>query len=72
LLRRGVLEQVPGRFNMLAIGETTVVRHYARLTDLAPDLAGAAAALALVALIRWFIEGPAVPSSPIADDDPAI
>jgi VanZ family protein len=52
------------------LGETTVVRHYARLSDLAPDLAGAAAALALVALIRWFIEGGAGRSSPIAADDP--
>ena len=52
------------------IGETTVVRHYARLTDLAPDLTGAALALALVAAIRWFIDGPAARSSPIADDVP--
>jgi VanZ family protein len=52
------------------LGETTVVRHYARLTDLAPDLTGAVLALALVAAIRWFIDGPAERSSPIADDGP--
>lgn len=52
------------------IGETTVVRHYARLTDLAPDLTGAVLALALVGAIRWFIDGRAARSSPIADDVP--
>lgn len=52
------------------IGEATVIGHYARLADLAPNLAGAALALALVAAIRWFIDSRAARSAPIAYDDP--
>jgi len=52
------------------IGQTTVIGHYARLTDLAPDLTGAVLALALVAAIRWSTDGRAGRSSPIAADDP--
>lgn len=52
------------------IGEATVIGHYARLADLAPNLTGAVLALALVAAIRWFIDGRAARPSPIADDDP--
>ena len=51
------------------IGETTVIGHYARLTDLAPNLAGAVLALALVAAIRWFIDGRPERSSAMAADD---
>ena len=51
------------------LGETTVRNHYARLTDLAPDLTGAVVALALVAAIRWSIDGRAARSSPMAADD---
>ena len=52
------------------IGELTVVGHYARLTDLAPDLTGAIVALALVASIRSTIDGGASRPSPIAEGDP--
>jgi hypothetical protein len=52
------------------IGETTVIGHYARLTDLAPDLTGALLALALVASIRCFINGRPARSSPMAADGP--
>jgi hypothetical protein len=52
------------------LGETTVIGHYARLTDLAPDLTGAVLALALVAAIRRFVGGRAALSSPIGDDAP--
>jgi|GEM_PF-627454 len=47
------------------IEEGTVIRHYCRLTDLAPNLTGAVLALALVAAIRWFIDGRAASYSPI-------
>jgi VanZ family protein len=51
------------------LGESTVIGHYARLADLAPDLTGALFALALVATIRWFIDGRASRSLPIAEND---
>jgi hypothetical protein len=38
------------------IEEATVVGHYGRLADLAPNLTGALVAIALVAAIRWFID----------------
>ena len=38
------------------ICEATVVGHYARLSDLAPDVTGALVALALVAGIRRFVD----------------
>ena len=52
------------------IEEGTAIRHYARLSDLAPNLTGALLALALVAAIRWFLDDRAARASPIAYDDP--
>jgi VanZ family protein len=45
------------------IAEGTVVGHYAKLADLAPNLTGALFAVALVAAIRWFIDNRAARSS---------
>jgi hypothetical protein len=38
------------------IAEATVVGHYARLADLAPDIASGVVCLVLVATMRWLLE----------------